>query len=175
MIVNQHTIEKLKNRDEKTFTRIYREYSNLIYYICYSITLSKEVSEDLVQETFIKLLNNLDNYVDDGKFKQFITSIARNLALNYVTRISNYETKLGNDINVDDVSGSDDQYNLLDLSLKGILSQEESDIVILHVVYEYKFQEIADEKKMTIGEVQAKYYKAMDKVEKAYKKGEINL
>ena len=75
MVVTARVIEKLKNKDEQTFDQIYYEYNDLIYYICYSITHDKSVSEDLMQETFIKMLSSLDNYKENGKFKQFITEI----------------------------------------------------------------------------------------------------
>ena len=55
MVVTARVIEKLKNKDEQTFDQIYYEYNDLIYYICYSFTHDKSVSEDLMQETFIKM------------------------------------------------------------------------------------------------------------------------
>ena len=58
MVVTARVIEKLKNKDEQTFDQIYFEYNDLIYYICYSFTHDKSVSEDLMQETFIKMLVN---------------------------------------------------------------------------------------------------------------------
>ncbi len=176
MLITKQTIQKLKGRDERTFNEIYYEFENLIYYICYSITYDKQVSEDLVQETFLKLLLVIDNYQEDGKFKQFITEIARNLALNYVTRVANKEGKLPGELSVEDVASSeDDKTNMLVLELQGLLDQVESDIVILKIVYDYKFREIADYKKMTLGEVQARYYKALDKIKVAYKKGDLTL
>lgn len=176
MLITKQTIQKLKARDERTFNEIYYEFENLIYYICYSITYDKEASEDLVQETFLKLLQVIGDYQEDGKFKQFITEIARNLALNYVTRVANKEGKLPGELSVEDVvSSEDDKTNMLVLELQGLLDQVESDIVILKIVYDYKFREIADYKKMTLGEVQAKYYKALDKIKAAYKKGDLTL
>ena len=176
MIITSRTIEKLRNRDEETFEAIYNEYQKLIYYICFSITNDRTVSEDLVQETFLKLLSVVDAYQHDGKFKQFITEIARNLALNYVTRITNREQKLAEGLYVEDVvSSEDDKTNMLILDLQGLLEHDEADIVVLKIVYDYKFREIADYKKMTIGETQAKYYKALEKVKKAVEKGELSL
>ena len=151
MLITKQTIQKLKARDERTFNEIYYEFENLIYYICYSITYDKEASEDLVQETFLKLLQVIGDYQEDGKFKQFITEIARNLALNYVTRVANKESKLPGELSVEDVvSSEDDKTNMLVLELQGLLDQVESDIVILKIVYDYKFREIADYKKMTL-------------------------
>lgn len=176
MIINEATINKLKQRDEDTFDKIYYEYENLVYYICYSITNDKQASEDLTQETFLKLLDKIDTYQENGKFKQFITEIARNLSLNYVSRIANKEDKLPEGLSTEDVvTNEDDKTNLLVLELQGLLTKEESDIVILKIVYDYKFKEIAEYKSMSLGEIQAKYYKALEKVKEAYKKGGLSL
>lgn len=176
MVVTARVIEKLKNKDEQTFDQIYYEYNDLIYYICYSFTHDKSVSEDLMQETFIKMLSSLDSYKENGKFKQFITEIARNLSKNYVTRVMNKEISSKEELPLEDiVSSNDSDSSKMILELQGILTAEESDIVILKIVYDYKFKEIADYKNQTIGEIQAKYYKAINKVKENYKKGGISL
>ena len=55
------------------------------------------------------------------------------------------------------------------IELRSLLTKEEADIVILKIVYDFKFKEIAEDKNMTLGEVQAIYYRAIDKVRKNYK------
>ena len=92
LIVNKKLIEKLRAKDEIAFEQVYYEYEKLVYYICYSITKDPHASEDLTQDTFLKLLTSLDNYNETGKFKQYIMMIARNLSKNYVTRVANKQT-----------------------------------------------------------------------------------
>lgn len=172
MIITKRVIERLKRRDEKTFNQIYYEFESLIYYICYSITLNKELSEDLTQETFIKLLTSIDDYEERGYFKQYLMQIARNLSKNYVTRVMNKEKTLSSDdISFDSFVGWDEHSDnaKVILELQFLLSMEEADIVILKIVYIFKFKEIADDKNMTIGEVESIYYRAIEKVKKAYK------
>jgi RNA polymerase sigma-70 factor (ECF subfamily) len=49
------------------------------------IVRSKELAEDLFQDTFIKVINTLrsGNYREEGKFSQWIMRIARNLIIDY--------------------------------------------------------------------------------------------
>lgn len=175
MIITKRIIDKLKNRDERVFNQIYYEFEGLVYYICYSITLNKEVSQDLTQDTFIKLLTSIDSYKEDGHFKQYIMQIARNLSKNYVTRIKQKEVTLVNEnISFDTFESRNEEAEeaKLIIELRGLLSSQEADLVILKIVYDFKFKEIAEEKNMTIGEVQSMYYRALEKVKKAYKEAE---
>lgn len=172
MVINKHIIKKLKNRDEKVFDQIYQEFEGLVYYICFSMTGNKETSEDLTQETFIKLLNSLDSYEEDGHFKQYLMQIARNLSKNYLMRVQNKEIDYDEEMYENSRVDSLEEVQLI-ITLRGLLSEVEADIVILKIVYDFKFKEIAEEKHFTIGETQAIYYKALKKVKKAYAEEEL--
>ena len=51
MKIDAQIIEKLRNKDEETFEKIYNEYFSLIYYIAYSIVKNHQDSEEVVQDT----------------------------------------------------------------------------------------------------------------------------
>lgn len=171
MIITKKVIEKLKRRDEETFNKIYQEYEGLIYYICYSITLNKEVSEELMQDTFVKLLTSLDNYSEDGHFKQYLMQIARNLSKNYVMRTKNKEVYFEDDAYLNYATDDTKEAKMI-IELEGLLNPLEADIVIKKVVYNFKFKEIAEDNKLTLGEIQSIYYRAIEKVRKAYLEAE---
>lgn len=165
MVVNKRVIDKLKKHDEKTFDSIYKEFEGLVYYICYSITLNKDVAEDLTQDTFLKLLTSISSYEEDGHFKQYIMQIARNLSKNYITRIKSNNDSFNDDIECLD---SEQEKNKVLLELQSILEKEESEVVILKIVYDLKFKDISLYLNKTIGEIEAIYYKGLNKVKKAY-------
>lgn len=168
MLVTKNTIEKLKNRDEVTFEQIYYEYEKLVYYICYSITGNKQASEDLTQDTFVKLLTSLDNYQEKGKFKQYLMQIARNLSINYVTRTKEKLPVLDDEI-VSSAKQSSNTQKMI-IQINDALDFDEADIVILKIVYNFKFKEIAEYKNLTIGSVQSTYYQALEKLRKEFGK-----
>lgn len=164
LFITKGLIEKLKNKDEYTFELVYYEYENLVYYICYSITKDRHASEDLTQETFIKLLTSLDNYKETGKFKQYIMMIARNLSKNYLTRIANKQP-LYNDDAIHNVK-DENKINHLLYDINEYLNEEQAEIVILKIVHNLKFKEIAEYKNLTIGKVQSDYYDAIKTLRK---------
>lgn len=166
MVVNEKVIDKLKKHDERTFDSIYHAFEGLVYYICFSITLNKDVAQDLTQDTFVKLLTSISTYKEEGHFKQYLMQIARNLSKNYVARVSNRIDVL-NDENVAYID-EEQEKNRIILELQAILNKLESEVIILKIMYDLKFKEIAFYLDKTIGEVEAIYYKGLDKVKKAY-------
>ena len=164
LFITKGFIEKLKNKDEETFEKVYYEYENLVFYICYSITKDKHASEDLTQETFIKLLTSLDNYTETGKFKQYIMMIARNLSKNYLTRVANKQP-IYSDETIYNAKDQNKSSNLIH-DIKEYLTEDQAELVILKIVHNLKFKEIAEYKGMTIGKVQSDYYDAIKTLRK---------
>lgn len=164
MKITKSLIEKLKEKDEEAFEIVYYEYEKLIYYIAYSITRNKEDALEVVQDTFLRMINSIDNYVDAGKFKQWLCEIARNISYNKVTRNKEKNTILNDDI-VNLQKGEKSSIDVI-LTIEGILDEGEADIVILRIVYDFSFKEISAYKNMTIGKVQSTYYNAVKKLKK---------
>lgn len=159
LIVTKKLIEQLKAKDEFAFEQVYYEYSNLVYYICYSITKDKNASEDLTQDTFLKLLTSLDSYTETGKFKQYVMMIARNLSKNYVTRVAN-KKPIYSDEEIYNVK-EDSNNNLLIYDIKNYLTELQTEIVILKIVHKLKFREIAEYLNIPASKVQSEYYTAI--------------
>ena len=74
-----------------------RHKDRLFYYI-YFIVRSKEVAEDIFQETFVKAIIKLQEgrYQPDGKFSAWITRIAHNLVIDQFRQERN-ENQVSND------------------------------------------------------------------------------
>ena len=78
-------------------TLLSRHQDRLFNYI-YFIVRSKEVAEDIIQETFVKAIVTLQQgrYTNDGKFAAWITRIAHNLVIDQF-RIERNENTVSND------------------------------------------------------------------------------
>ena len=150
---------------------MYQEYYRLVYYIALDITRDEQVSQDVLQETFIKLMNDISNYQEKGSFKQYLASIAKSCALNaYKKRKQNKETL---QVPLDASYNEDYSKFELTITLNKLLSPEEAKIVYKKVVLEDSFQDIADELNQTLGVIQAKYYRAMKILKKYYEEEKL--
>ena len=62
---------------------IIREYYDDIYKYCYWKIKNSTDAQDITQETFLRFIQNFVNYVDMGKPKALLYTIARNLCINW--------------------------------------------------------------------------------------------
>ena len=55
-------IEELKKRDYKSFDTFYNLTKNQVFYAIVSIIKDKDLAEDLMQDTYVKFLEKIDQY-----------------------------------------------------------------------------------------------------------------
>ena len=85
-------IVKFKNGDDEAFNTIYDETKKIVYLSIYSIIKSKDVIEDLMQDTYLKAIRALEYYVLGTNFKAWISKIAHNLAINEYNKNKNIDS-----------------------------------------------------------------------------------
>ena len=74
------SIQRLKKCKEQDFKEIYISYYKLVYYVSLMIVKDEHIAEDIMQDTFVSFMNHIEDYDDDGKVKQYLTTISRNLS-----------------------------------------------------------------------------------------------
>lgn len=88
-------IEQLQSGNEKAFERIYQLYSESTYGIIYSITKDSEISEEILQDVFLKIWNNAASYnPEKGRFFTWVLNIARNASIDRIRSKDFKNTKL---------------------------------------------------------------------------------
>ena len=155
--ITEELVEKLRNKDEEAFQKIYNAYVKLIYHIAYSYTYNKEDAEDIVSEVFMKVMHSIHSYQENGKFKEWISMITRNVSLNFIPRERIQREKCNHSSN-----------NEMIMMFEEFLDKDTTSIMILRFIYNYKFKDIAVILNMTIGKVQSLYYDGLDKLRKVY-------
>lgn len=76
-------VNKTLKGDTEAFCILVHKYENHLYGFLYKITLSKEDTEDIFQETLIKTYNNLYKYDSKWAFSTWLYNIAVNTCKNY--------------------------------------------------------------------------------------------
>jgi RNA polymerase sigma-70 factor, ECF subfamily len=76
-------IEKLKKKDNEAFEYIYNYTKSSVYGIIINIVKSRDVTEDLMQDTYIQVVKSINSYNSDYKFSSWVIMIARNKAIDY--------------------------------------------------------------------------------------------
>ncbi len=177
-------IDKAKNGNEGAFKILVNKYYPRVYASLFSFTKSKEDSEDLTQQTFIKVWQQLDSFRGDSAFFTWVYRIAINLAKNFVVS-SNYKKQksnvsmeninidLGSFDNVEEVIIHDESLekisnfvNTLPESLKTAFTLRESE--------GKSYEEISDITETPIGTVRSRIFRARESIIDYMKKEIIN-
>ena len=89
MINDRILVERVKqSRDMEAFQSLVLAHQKRIYGLIRKTVRVHEDSEDILQETFLKALGNIDQLRDTGKFSTWLSSIAVNLSLNFKDKFS---------------------------------------------------------------------------------------
>ena len=115
------------------------EYSNMIFQIAYQNLFNKSDSEDVTQEVFIKLINNLENLNNKNHIKAWLIKVTINLCKDYNKSFWNKNTtSIDEELKYFDV---ENQNVLKELSK---LSYEYRNIIYLYYYQGYKIKEISE-------------------------------
>lgn len=73
--------------DEEAFSQLSARWHSRIVVLCYRLLGSAERSEDLAQDTLLKIYKHRESYTSSGKFSHYIHRIALNLCRDELRRI----------------------------------------------------------------------------------------
>ena len=91
-------VEKVKEGNEGAFNFLMNKYYPRVYASLFSFTKSKEDSEDLAQQTFVKVWQQIQSFRGDSAFFTWVYRIAINLAKNYVASSGYKKQKVNSSI-----------------------------------------------------------------------------
>jgi RNA polymerase sigma-70 factor, ECF subfamily len=94
--IQSQMIFLLQSGDEGSFEALYDAYSSMLFGIILKIVEDKREAENLLQDCFVKIWQNIGHYAQDkGKISTWMINIARNTAIDF-TRSKYYNQKLKN-------------------------------------------------------------------------------
>lgn len=166
-------IKSLKHKDEQAFNYLYDNYSAALYGIVIKVIGSVEEANDLLQEIFIKIWRNIDNYDSKkGRLYTWMLQIARNTAIDKL-RSSGFQRENSNVSLAHNplvtTESSSDNIHIDHLGLKDIVQKLDKNYqLIIELAYfkGYTQQEIAEMLKIPLGTVKTRSRKALIELKK---------
>lgn len=161
--LNDSDLVKLYRRkaDSEAFNELLNRHQSKVYSYIYSMVNNADVTNDIFQETFTKVLSKMDDaYDEQGKWIAWVMRIAHNATIDYIRKQKRYL-----DVNswYDEESSADYFHSLPDESLVDAddeminsetnsslmehiakLPEEQRSVVLLRHYYEMPFKEIAE-------------------------------
>jgi len=160
-------IDLMMNKDEAAFFEVYQQTKAGVYSVIASIIKDRQAIEDLMQETYIKMLKSLNQYQKGRSFTPWLLQIAKNLSLDYYRK---HQKEVVMDIQENEYLFTKNQVNEnqeIDLELNEMLRSltiDEREVVTLKIVSEMKFKDIAESLNRPLGTVLWIYNKAIKKI-----------
>ena len=85
-LTDREVIELAQGGREPAFRELVRRYERPVFSLVYRIVGDRALTEDLAQETFVKVFNAIDRYDPAYKFSSWIFKIANNHALDHLRK-----------------------------------------------------------------------------------------
>lgn len=79
-------VEAAQNGDKRAFGQLIRLHQKRLFRYIYGLLNSFDATEDIVQEAFVKAYDNITTFRTEYAFYPWLSTIARNLAYNYIHR-----------------------------------------------------------------------------------------
>lgn len=157
---------------EKGFSLLVQKYGPLLYPQINRFTKNHEWTNDCLQNVFIKVFQNVDNFRGDAALYSWLFRIARNEALNFIEKeqrrsgsdISSFDLELRAGHTLLDQLPSD---KIADLLCKAIdaLPDKQAEVFELKYFQEKKYSEISVLLNTSEGALKASYHHAVKKIE----------
>ncbi len=77
-------MEQLKRGDESSFKTIVAQWKNMVYNTVLGIVQNETEAEDLTQDVFIKVFENISSFKGESKFSTWLYRIATTTALDHL-------------------------------------------------------------------------------------------
>lgn len=166
----------IKLRDPETrnygFNLMVRHYQERVYWHIRKMVIDHDDTDDIVQDTFIKVWNNLDKFREDSSLYTWIYKIATNECLNFLNKkkgrffmpINDVGKELSGKIDSGShISGDEIQMKLQ----KALLKLPDKQRMVFNMKYfdDMKFDQISEITGTSVGALKASYHHAVKKVE----------
>lgn len=133
--------------------------------------ITKEDNEDLEQEVYIKVWKNSEKYKEQGSFKSWISTIAKNVSKDYLKSVQKRnQDALTTDDNIlntinDQKSTpelkviSNDRQKIITTAIEG-LRPKFKEVIMLCEIYDYTYEEASFKLKCPVGTIKSRLYNA---------------
>ncbi len=171
---------KVKNGDLDKLGLLFERYKKPLYGFFYGLTRKQDISEDLIQNTFFRILKYRHLFREQaesngGEFRAWMFHIARNVHLDQHRRkkilsddLENWQDRIGHMENKATEIQQSEELQLLTVALDK-LPLEKREVILLSKFEEMKYNEIGEVLGCSEGAVKVKVFRALQELKAIYK------
>jgi RNA polymerase sigma-70 factor, ECF subfamily len=166
-VTDAELVAGLKANDDAAYREVVARFGDPLYGYIYSITGNHHLSEDVLSETYLRMIEKIDSYIFYGApFKAWLYRIAHNLAINSVkqtNRLVGAEALESAAPLVDDPAATiATRLEAQELRAAiGELTEEQQQVVLLRFIAEQSTAEVAQALEKTENAVKQLQFRAL--------------
>lgn len=162
MNITENTVKSIEIDD------LYTRFNEKMIVYLTGFTGNRDLSEDIVQDSWVKVMNKLDTYREIGSVEGWIRKIMKNTLIDYFRNNKESDQKLP-DIPVEYEYDFDD--NIFEVIKDAInqLSDQNKKVFMLISMDEYSHREVSEYLGISIGTSKSNYHKARKKLQQCLK------
>lgn len=166
---------KVRDGDLDRLGLLFERYKKPLYGFFYGLNRDSDVSEDLVQNTFFRILKYRHLFRGDGDFRTWMFHIARNVSHDHFRKdklkakdsIEDWQDKLGHQESRSEEIQHDDEHRMLSMAMDR-LPADKREILLLSKFQEKKYKEIGEILGCSEGAVKVKVFRALHDLKVVY-------
>jgi RNA polymerase sigma-70 factor (ECF subfamily) len=158
----EEIIDRAKEGEEEAMEKIFMNFKDMVFNVCYRMSGRREDAEDWTQETFLRAFSALKGFRGDSSLATWLYRIAVNVCLSYLRKkktvsLDEVEYKIGDERDEDD-----DLVEQVQMVL-GQLPPLYRTVLVLRHFEELSYEEIATVMKTSVGSVKIALHRARKK------------
>ncbi len=171
-------IEQLQNvkTKEVAFKNLISQYKERLYWHIRKIVIHHADADDVLQNTFIKIFKNINNFKQDSKLYSWMYRIATNESITFINKrakqnnidITDYQNQLVSSLDSDNWFSGDEIQHILQKAIS-TLPQKQQLVFNMKYFDEMKYKDISDILETSVGGLKASYHIAVKKIEQFIK------
>jgi RNA polymerase sigma-70 factor (ECF subfamily) len=156
--------------DKDEFLSSYKEYNKYVYnYVYFRVGYSKEVAEDITQESFIRAWKYRDSYNSKKSgMKVWLISISRNVVSDYFNKNPRFEDFDEEGFENIDKTTTDSNPSLDIQYLIRKLNSRERELIKLRYMFEFKITEIGEILKENPSNLKVEIFRIIQKLKNIF-------
>lgn len=174
MIAETELIAQLKDplTQDQAFRSLMSQYKERLYWHIRKIVISHDDADDVLQNTFIKVYRNINNFKADSKLYSWMYRIATNESITFINKrakhnnldLNDMRYKMAENLEADAHFDGDEMQLLLQ---KAIAKLPQKQQLVFNMKYfdDLKYQEISEILETSVGALKASYHHAVKKIE----------
>ncbi len=173
---------KVREGDLEKLGLLYERYKKPLFGFFFGMNKDQDLSEDLIQNTFFRIMKYRHLFRGDGEFKTWMFHIARNVRIDHFKKakikdrdsIENWDNKLGHSENRSELFEQEETQQMLSMAME-MLPAEKREVLLLSKYEERKYKDIGEILGCSEGAVKVKVFRALQDLKNIYQQLERRM